>query len=90
MSGEYEKLMEPVKGVVAKAFNLPKDEVLTPMDTVGFFTLQYGEQLGIAFKELDNFAATVLMSPEMAKRLVRDLQIAIDKYKGLGERDESR
>jgi hypothetical protein len=79
MSEEREKLMEPVRDVVAKAFNLPKDEVLPPMDAVGFFTLQYGEHLGIAFKELDNFAATVMMTPEMAKRLVRDLQTAIDK-----------
>lgn len=79
MSEEDKKLLEPVRDVVAKAFNLPKDEVLPPMDAVGFFTLQYGESLGIAFKEADDFAATVLMSPEMAKRLVRDLQIAIDK-----------
>lgn len=79
MKTDCEKQMEPVKAIVAKAFGLPDEEVLPVMDGVGFFTLQYGERIGISFKEFDNFAATVLMSPEMAKRLVRDLETAIDK-----------
>lgn len=78
MKTDYERRMEPVRAIVAKAFGLPDEEVLPVMDGVGFFTLQYGERIGVSFRELDNFAATVLMTPKMAKQLIRDLQRAVD------------